>query len=505
MPRLKILTLAMSAVFLAAGCASTQTAVSEEALRMQAVQRVTHGQSNPQALYKLGRYYQGQARYAQALDAYRQALTLEPRHVDALTGMGVAYASLGDHDTALRLLVAAASLDPRSVTAQNNLGYIHWLRNERDLAMQAYRAALKIDPMNERARDNLRLAMKDAANDPARGAPDAQPEAPREAAQVELPAGPLKAVAPQVYELRALGVESDKATNTEPSVAAVPAPAAAPALALNEVAPRVFELRMPAQAQQTTAVRPAATTPVRAARTDSQAVIASRVSPAAAAPVAVEVMNGNGVTGMAHRVSRYLVGAGFTSAGAGNHANFDEARTRIEYPPGEIELARRLNALLPGPVALSEIASLKEQSKIRLVLGKDLRYAPAGWTQAAQADVEAGRASGQPLAVANGNGVKGIARKVADYLAGRGFQTARVYDLRPFDKAVTRIEYRTGHAADAMRVGDQLPGEVAYVESPELHTAVRVVLGHDIKRNLAAWSASPGRIKLVEAAGAEHL
>lgn len=112
MPKLKTLTLALSAAWMMAGCASTQTGANENMLPVQAVQRVTPGHDDPQALYRLGRYYQGQARYVEALDAYRQALSIEPRHVDSLTGMGVTYARLGDHDTALRLLVAAASLDP---------------------------------------------------------------------------------------------------------------------------------------------------------------------------------------------------------------------------------------------------------------------------------------------------------------------------------------------------------------------------------------------------------
>jgi hypothetical protein len=318
-------------------------------------------------------------------------------------------------------------------------------------------------------------------------------------AQAESPAETLEVAAPQVYALRAPLAVSGKATNAEPAVAAVPAPVAAPALALTEVAPQVFELRMPVQASQTIASRPAAVTPAPVQGAEDQAVAATPVSPTGAERVALEVMNGNGVTGMAHRMARSLAAQGFPSAGAGNHAHFDEARTRIEYPPGEAEQARRLSALLPGPVALSEVSGLKGQAKIRLVLGKDLRHAADGWTLTAQGGAAPGGANGLPLAVANGNGVKGMARKVADYLVGRGFKTASVYDLRPFNKAVTRIEYRTGHAADAIRLGDQLPGKAAYVESPGLHTEVRLVLGHDIKYNMAGWSPWLEGVKLAQA------
>ena len=507
MPRLKTLTLAMSAVFLAAGCAATQTAVNEGALQMEPVQRVTHGHDNPQALYQLGRYYHGQARYAQALDAYRQALSLQPRHVDALTGMGVAYASMGDHDTALRLLVAAVSLDPRSVTAQNNLGYLHWLRSERDQAMEAYRAALKLDPMNEGARDNLRLAMKDAANAPGPLAQEAQSQAvaaPAEAvAAAEPSASGLQQVAPQVYELRA-GVPAQAAA-AKPAVAtmAIEQAPVGNGLALNEISPRVYELRAPAQQAERSVVQQ----PARAAPAEQPVVAAVGANPASPAGVAwLEVMNGNGVKDLANSVTRYLAAKGYPTLGAGNQPQFDVARTRIEYRPGHAEAARRLGGMLPGQVALSEVAAVDGQASIRLVLGKDLRHAPTNWDLAGRVASPAGPAAigATPLAVANGNGVKGMARKVADHLAGRGFQTASVYDLRPFDKAVTRIEYRTGHAADAIRVGGQLPGKVAYVESRGLHTELRLVLGHDIKHNMAAWSPWLKGVKLAQADAAAH-
>jgi hypothetical protein len=110
-----------------------------------------------------------------------------------------------------------------------------------------------------------------------------------------------------------------------------------------------------------------------------------------------------------------------------------------------------------------------------------------------------------PLVVANGNGVKGIARKVADYLAGCGYRATSVYDLRPFNKTVTRIEYRKGYAAQAIKLGDQLPGKVAFVESVGLHSDVRLVLGHDIKHNMAAWSPWLESVKLAEAKPAARL
>lgn len=516
MPKLKTLTLAMSAVSMMAGCASTQTAVNEGGLPMEAVQRVTHGHDNPQALYRLGRYYQGQARHAQALDAYRQALSIEPRHVDSLTGMGVTYARMGDHDTALRLLVAAASLDPGSAMAQNNLGYIHWLRNERDLAIQAYRTALKLEPTNARARDNLRFVMGEAANASAAVAPSAEPAAVATVATVATVAAVdpaaegLQRVAPQVYELRVAASGQGEQVQAAGIHAAAPTMAIERApvgtgLALNEVSPRVYELRAPAQQATPQPEQARAASPAEAVVT---AGVAEPARPATAGATGyVEVMNGNGVKGLADSVTRHLAAKGYQTLGAGNQPQFNEMRTRIEYRPGHAEAARRLGGMLPGKVALSEVAAMEGEASIRLVLGKDLRHVPANWDLAGSVTPPAAPAARvtTPLAVANGNGVKGMARKVAGYLADHGYTTTRVYDMRPFNKTVTRIEYRKGYASQAIRLGDLLPGKVAYVESAQLRGGVRLVLGHDIKHNMAAWSPWLEGAKLAEATDAARL
>jgi tetratricopeptide (TPR) repeat protein len=512
MPRIKTLTLAMSAVSMMAGCASTQPA-GESGLKMEAVQRVTHGQSSPEAFYRQGRYYHGQARYNLALTAYRQALELQPRHVDALTGMGVVYATLGQYDEALRLFGAAASLDPGSATARNNLGYIHWLRNEHEQALQAYRQALKLDPLNARARDNLRLAMKDAANDPFQAATESQPVAPQ-VAQEDRSTAAQQDAGPQLYELRepapAVPVTIDQRGESPAQASLSSAPGAVASeqagadsrLSLNEVAPQVYELRMPVK--KTVAVSP----PPEQVITTGTAAGVRPTANAADSTSYLEVMNGNGVTGIARKVSRYLVAQGYPSAGARNLPHFNEVRTRIEYRPGHAEQARRLNELLPGQAVLSETAALGGRAKIRLVLGNDIRQLPATWSYdggslAAGATDVPSLLNGLQLAVANGNGVKGIARKVADYLSGLGYGSASVYDLRPFNKTVSRIEYRKGYANQAIKLGDQLPGKVALVEADELQSDVRLVLGHDIKQDMAGWS--PEAVRLAEAKAADRL
>ena len=514
MPRIKTLTLAMAAVAMATGCASSQLPLGGNKLKIEAVQSVTHGQNNPQAFYQLGRYYHGQTRYDLALESYRQALSLQPQYVDALTGMGVAHATLGQYDEALLVFRAAASLDPGSVYAQNNLGYIYWLRNERDEALRAYRQALRLDPMNARTRENLRLAMKDAANGPVETATIRQPEPSMQTAGMESSSLALKAIAPQVYELQLPAKKETPAqpvvsaalampgsnqptvsnSHTAPVAAASVKPVAASEIALEQVAPRVYELRTPALTAEIFTQAPALLT---IADTPAQQSASARLSVPTAvdASIKLEVLNANGVNGMANKVSRYLAARGYPSAGIGNYQHFNAVRTRIEYQANHVEEARRLGTLLPGEVVLTEVASVAGRTEIRLVLGNDIRLAPSAWNYAEKINPQDAAPEGMaramndlPLEVANGNGVKGIARKVAYQLDKLGYRTASVYDLRPFNKVMTRIEYPKGHASQALKLGDLLPRTVAYVETGKLRNDMRIVLGHDIVQNARAWS-----------------
>ncbi|MGE5320339.1 MAG: LytR C-terminal domain-containing protein, partial [Hyphomicrobiaceae bacterium] len=59
----------------------------------------------------------------------------------------------------------------------------------------------------------------------------------------------------------------------------------------------------------------------------------------------------------------------------------------------------------------------------------------------------------------------------------------------PFAERHTRIEYRPGSAAEAARINRLLPRTVPVVASRNLRSGIRVrlVLGHDLQRNVVAW------------------
>jgi tetratricopeptide (TPR) repeat protein len=80
------------------------------------------------AYYRDGMTAQADGEYAEALDNYNEALTLEEDPYDRsyiLYNMGLIYASNGDHDKALELYHQAVELNPRLPQALNNIAVIY--------------------------------------------------------------------------------------------------------------------------------------------------------------------------------------------------------------------------------------------------------------------------------------------------------------------------------------------------------------------------------------------
>ena len=213
--------------------------------------------------------------------------------------------------------------------------------------------------------------------------------------------GTLTSTSPSVYELV---VPSSAATRAPPPAvpvlsSAMPAtPAASPLrlepsktitiggttfgdIKITAVAPGVFQLETPA------AVRRPATATALAAKSNSnaKAVPQSRSQPVATsalsgtdltAPsigrVRLEVSNGNGVTGLAKRVSEKLRAFEHYVARLTNQRPA-QPETSVEYRDGFIEEAASIAADLQKPVALVPSDNLRRDIHVRLVLGRDMR------------------------------------------------------------------------------------------------------------------------------------
>jgi tetratricopeptide (TPR) repeat protein len=327
------------------GCALYPSS-SKQALNIKPVMEVKHAGDNPNAMYSLGRYYQGKVNYTEAIAAYEKALAADPAHVEAHNGLGVSYSLQGRHELALQHLRKAIELTPMAAHLHNNLGYVHLVQGQESEAAAAFEQALRLDPENRQARKSLvtvyeRVGLHDKAAMLALAIP-----APAATSAVAL--GTPSAAMPA----------SGTAATVEKQVMQQAADTR-----LVQVAPDVFEFRM-TEAASMMAILTGKTSGNAAASQDSGNLYSKNVR--------MEISNGNGVRGMARLVSGFLQQGGFAKAGLTNQQPFQQKQTEIHYRSGNDVLAGQINRLMPKQVAMVESSSLRQDIQVRVLLGKDV-------------------------------------------------------------------------------------------------------------------------------------
>ena len=319
MPKLNQIAVAVIGALAMAGCAIP---VQNEAQQPPAVQPVltVHDGFTAEGMYRLGRYYEGQARFEPAINAYREAIRRDPLMVEAYTALGTSLAAQQRYDEAIREFQAAIVLAPNAAHLHNNLGYAYFLSGQTVEAVKVLEEAQRLDRTHARSAENLRIAQAKLGN----------------------------SVPPTV-----------SSPSTTPAVQTVTTPA--PGTNLVEVAPQVFELRTspkPRHFEKIEAV-PLPPLPEPQPRATS------------APSFKLEISNGNGVLGLAKRVAGRLVDAGVRTARLTNQRPFNHPTTEVQYREGYAAVAAALASKLQHPVQIKPRHDLASHIDVRLVLGKD--------------------------------------------------------------------------------------------------------------------------------------
>ncbi|MCD6040562.1 MAG: pilus assembly protein TadD [Burkholderiales bacterium] len=103
------------------------------------------------------------------------------------------------------------------------------------------------------------------------------------------------------------------------------------------------------------------------------------------------------------------------------------------------------------------------------------------------------------LEVSNGNGVSGLAGRVAARLANAGVRTGWLTNQPPFQQAKTEVHYRPSYAAEAAELVKKLRHPVRMVANDALapHVDVRLVLGSDVGSETAFLQPGAERTAVV--------
>ncbi|WP_219114766.1 LytR C-terminal domain-containing protein [Janthinobacterium sp. UMAB-56] len=274
------------------------------------------------AFCKLGKRMQELGDPRAALAAYREALLLDPASTDARNGAAVLHAQLGQLETARSMLQALAQETPTART-YNNLGYVLYLQGDYDKAASMLRQSLQLDNGQQPARANLDLAIAALA---------------RSVGTVDAVDGSAAAVAPDL---------APAALTT----------ATASRLQLTQLQPNIFALSW------------------RDAPVAAHAMPAALPAPEKQAqqPPRLEVINGNGVTGMAARMRDMLGSMGISVRRLGNQRPYGVQASSIIYRPGHAQEAAALALALGGMPQLqaTDDSGIGAGADLRLLLGKD--------------------------------------------------------------------------------------------------------------------------------------
>ena len=294
------------------------------------------------AAYTAGRQHFERGDLPAAQAAYEQALRHAPRHVNARNGLAVLHAQRGEHDAALAHWLAltqeAGTPQPRQAYLFSNLGHAYYLSGRDAQALTALEQACLLDPLNALAWRHLaqvldRLGQHERAAVMRRQAASLQEHDVRRDMALLRAEAPLKLVPEPVPDAPVMA--SVEITQSD-------------GLARLRRVPSAVVRSVPAAASQSVALAPAARAP----------------------HPRLEIVNGNGVPGLAAALARSLAGAPVQVVRLANETRFQVARTRVEYRPAQEQAAHQLARQLGAQVQIQ--AADCPASELRLVLGRDL-------------------------------------------------------------------------------------------------------------------------------------
>ncbi len=96
--------------------------------------------------YSLGNVYADSGHLSEAVAAYREAIKLNERDGEAYHNLGVAYLKLGRYGDAVDALIKATSIYPTWAEAHYNLSNAYYKLDQKDAAIAAYKRAVHLRP-----------------------------------------------------------------------------------------------------------------------------------------------------------------------------------------------------------------------------------------------------------------------------------------------------------------------------------------------------------------------
>lgn len=91
-------------------------------------------------------YYACLGEYAKAIEAYKEAIRINPDNVRAYSKMAVAYANLGQYDQSIEAFKEAIRIDPDYAPVYKNMGVAYANLGEYEKAIEFFKKAIQMTP-----------------------------------------------------------------------------------------------------------------------------------------------------------------------------------------------------------------------------------------------------------------------------------------------------------------------------------------------------------------------
>ncbi|MFZ9237144.1 MAG: tetratricopeptide repeat protein [Burkholderiaceae bacterium] len=281
-----------------------------------------------QSEYERGKKLHRAGQYLEAKQAYVNALSLDPTHAEAKNGIAGLMGVSGDLDSAIALLEQLTKDHP-APHVYANLAYALELRG-RDLeARDALQQALSIDPSHEVNRRRLQ-AMNYKLNMPSETTPSVKADPSALTFSSE---NIIEATGPSTYVLRY----------------SLPA---SPLSSVDSVNDSDGKSKV-----------------ISSAPADAQVKVPTKVVNDAA--LSVELINGNGVNGLAKQIGKSLPADHWRVVRTANYKHYSVGLTRIEYQLRHADDARRFSSMLG--IGTRFRPNNGQRGTLRIILGHDCK------------------------------------------------------------------------------------------------------------------------------------
>lgn len=357
-------------------------------LSVYPVVRVQHSANQSAAtFYQLGKYHLERGNLEFARSAYEASITLDGQQLDARNALAALDATQGKLDSAKALLIQIVADFPDAAHPHNNLGYVYYLQRNFEDAQRNLQRAIALDPGNERARNNLdAVNMAISRNENRETAVLAVGQTLTQEKTSAIISEPVTVDAATPATSRISEVNARDATQMRTQGLAIISPPLVPVLESVEpqsrmevvqIVPNIFELRLKQPNLISSSIFLASAKIAKPVTDNAVTDVLTNLQPKASHRVSniknsrIEVANGNGITGMAKRISNVLNLQGISVSRLSNERPYKQLETKIQYRAGYETAASNLKNALKGHATAVLTPSLSANLDIRLLLGKD--------------------------------------------------------------------------------------------------------------------------------------